>query len=235
MEDNELRDTWQYRELKNSLEKNKNDEKYYRKTLFLANPKEKSEIDKIIRNHLWPGVLKGVGTSGIGIKSLDGTFPKSEIEDKRGEYTTRKAMFLLEDSRRHMSYHSNVPWYCRGEISCSMQDYMISFDFYIYFPESFSIAKLTRLLKNQSFAGMPPELSFSRSVEGEGSFCLSFSRGSGAGFGLHGYDTASVKIRDEIRLNIEVIRALYNLEKDYRNTKAFNELEISLVDAFGEE
>ncbi|MBN2418878.1 MAG: hypothetical protein JXL81_05800 [Deltaproteobacteria bacterium] len=45
----------------------------------------------------------------------------------------------------------------------------------------------------------------------------------------------SSRIRDEIRLNIEVIRALYNLEKDYRNTKAFNALEISLVDAFGEE
>lgn len=235
MEEDEIRQTWQYHELEKYFEEHKEDQLLDSRTLFFSNPKEKEEIDNILRNHLWPGVLKGVNTSGIGIKDIDDTLSKSGIEDKKGEYTIRRATFLLEDSRRQIFYDSNVPWYCRGEIDCSIHDYMVSFDFYIYFPENFSVAKLSRLLKNPSFAGMPPELSFGRVIHEEGYFCISFSRGSGSGWGLRDYDTASNKIRDEIRLNIKVIRAVYNLEKYYKSTKAFNELEAALVEAFGEE
>ena len=39
-------------------------------------------------------------TSGIGIKSLVGTFPKSEIKDKKEECNARKISFLLEENNR---------------------------------------------------------------------------------------------------------------------------------------
>jgi len=127
---------------------------------------------------------------------------------------------------------ADVPWYCRGKIQCSAFDYMISFDFYVYFPEDFSLKKIARLLKNPEFAGYPPELSYSPSLSGEGVFSLAFAKGSGAGWGLHSYDEATNTIYEDIKGNIELIGAIYDLEKDYKSAKAFNRLERSLVGVF---
>lgn len=233
MEENEIKQTWQYSELKSYFESHSHEKDIDSKNVYLSNPKEREAIDKILRDYMWPGVLKGIGTSGIWVKALEGTFPQSGIEDENAVYTTRSLTFLLEDPKRQISYESNVPWYCRVKIQCSVFDFMVSFDFYIYFPEDFSLRKITRLLKNSSFEGLPPELSYSRSMNGEGIFCLAFSKGTGAGWGLHGHDSASDIIRDEIRLIIQAIRAVYKLEKDYKSTKAFNELESTLVECFG--
>ncbi|MBW2063354.1 MAG: hypothetical protein JRJ03_00335 [Deltaproteobacteria bacterium] len=109
---------------------------------------------------------------------------------------------------------------------------MISFDFYVYFPEDFSLKKIARLLKNPEFAGYPPELSYSPSLSGEGVFSLAFAKGSGAGWGLHSYDEATNTIYEDIKGNIELIGAIYDLEKDYKSAKAFNRLERSLVGVF---
>ena len=117
MDENEIKETWQYAELKRFLEEHSQNEAFNSKTLYLTNPVEKQEIDRIIREHLWPGVLKGVGTSGIWIKALEGTFPKSGIEDEQSPYTSRAITFLLEDPKRQVSYDSEVPWVCRGRKS----------------------------------------------------------------------------------------------------------------------
>jgi hypothetical protein len=182
---------------------------------------------------LWPGVLRGVGSSGIWIKALKNNFPKSRIEDEKHPYTTRALTFLLEDPKRQLSFDSDVPWYCRGRIQCSVFDYMISFDFFVHLPENFSLLKITRLLKNPEFASCPPELSYSASPDGKGTFCVAFTTGNGAGWGLHTHEEAANRIREEIKQNIEVIIATYNLEKDYKSTKEFNRLEQALIIAFG--
>jgi len=52
-------------------------------------------------------------------------------------------------------------------------------------------------------------------------FCLSFTKGSGAGWGLTSYEEAAQLIRDEIKGIIDVIKTLYNLENYFQNQKAF--------------
>ena len=116
MKEDEIKLTWQYAELKKHFKKNSKEKLIDSQSLYQANPSEKDKIDNILRNHLWPGVLKGVGTSGIWIKALEGTFPQSGIEDKKANHTIRTLTYLLEDPKRQISYESNVPLYCRGEI-----------------------------------------------------------------------------------------------------------------------
>ena len=57
------------------------------------------------------------------------------IEEKWHTYTTKTLTFMLSDPERPIGTGS-TRWFCRGEIQCSAIDYMISFDFYIYFPMS---------------------------------------------------------------------------------------------------
>jgi len=233
LSEKEIQGTWQYAGLRSFFENHARDEDFNSRTVFLTNPKEKQFLDEIIHKYLWPGVLKGVSTSGIWIKALEGTFPRSGIEDEMHQHTTRTLTFLLEDPRRQISFGSDVPWFCRGKIQCSVLDYMISFDLYVYLPEAFSFKKIIRLLKNSEFSGLPPELSFNKSIYGKGIFCLAFTTGNGAGWDLHSYQEASSKVKDAIIQNIEVIRAIYALEQDYKSTKNFNKFELALIAAFG--
>lgn len=233
MDESNIRNSWQYGELVTFLRANSGDPSLDSKTVFLVNPAQREEIDKIIYKHLWPAVIKGVGSSGIWIKALEGTFPKSRPEDEMHPYTTRSLTFLLEDPRRPLSPVELVPWYCRGKILATVNDYMLSFDFYVYFPQDFSLSKLASILKNQEFAGMPPELSYSKSHGGFGTFTLAFSKGHGAGWGLHAYQDAANRIREDINLNIAVVQAVYELENDPKNTKSFKNLVKALVRAYG--
>jgi len=233
MAKDEIKELWQYAELQQYLKKHMRDPDVYSKTVFLANPAEKAELDNIILKHLWPSVIRGLGSSGIWTKSLKKGFPRSAIEDEKYPYTARSLTFLLEDSRRQISAMGDVPsWHCRGKILCSVSDYMLSVDFYVYLPEDFSWRKLLRLLKNPEFAGLPPELSYEKLLSGKGIFSLAFKKGSGAGWGLRNHNEAASIIREEIQSNIEVIQAVYELERDYQNTEAFNELEKVLVRNF---
>jgi len=232
MPKDKIEDSWQCSELQRYLNKRSQDPEVDSKTVFLANPQEKTELDNIILKHLWPSVIRGLGSSGIWTKSLKEGFPKSAIEDENYLYTARSLTFLLEDSRRQIFPMGDVPWYCRGKIQCSVSDYMLSFDFYVYFPEDFSSKKIIRLLKNPEFAGLPPELSYEQPLSGKGIFSLAFSKGSGAGWGFKSYDEPASRVRQEIHSNIEVIKAVYELERDYKSTKAFNQLERVLVRIF---
>ena len=234
LKEREIKSTWQYSELRQFLEQNHNDPELDFKTVFLVNPGQRKEVDQIISNHLWPGVLKGVGSSGIWIKALDSAYPKSAIEEEKHPYATRALTFLLEDPKRQLPFNNQVPWYCRGRIQCSLSDYMISFDFYVYFPATFSLKKLVRLLKNPEFSACPPELSYYDSPLRDGAFSLAFTKGRGAGWGLHSPEQAAIRIKDEVKQNIEVIKAVYALENDYNGNKEFRDLKKALVAAFGE-
>lgn len=232
MHKDKIKDSWQYSELRRYLTEHSQDSELDSRTVFLANPQQKAKLDNVILKHLWPSVIKGLRSSEIWVKSLKEGFPKSAIKDENYPYTARALTLLLEDPRRQVSIGDNTPWYCRLKIHCSVFDYMVSSDFYVYFPEGFSLKKIRRLLKNPEFAGYPPELSYERSLTEKGIFSLAFRKGSGAGWGLHSYDEAKNRIGEEIKSNIEVIKAVYDLEKNYKSTKAFNQLERILVRVF---
>ena len=232
MDHSDYRSNWQLGELKKYLEANKEDPLLNSRRVCLVNPEQRKGVNNIILENLWPAVIKGVSSSGLWIRSLKNGYPKADIEDKNYPYSASELIFLLEDPKRPLSFNNSPPWYCRGTITCSVLDYLLSFDFMVYFPESFSIPKILRLLKNPMFAGNPPDLSCNASSDGTGIYIVSFSRGSGAGWGVNSYGEAADKIIDEIRQNITIIKAMYDLETDFKSTKKFNALEKALIDLY---
>lgn len=232
MDHSDYRRNWQLGELKKYLEANKEDPLLNSRRVCLVNPEQRKEVNNIILQYLWPAVIKGIGFSGLWVKSLKDGYPKKDIEDKDYQYSASELIFLLEDPKRPLSFNSIPPWYCRGTITCSVLDYLLSFDFMVYFPESFSIRKIIRLLKNPMFAGNPPELSYNASPDGTGIYIVSFSRGTGAGWGINSYGEAADKIIDEIRQNINIIKAIYDLEMDFKSTKRFNVVEEALINLY---
>lgn len=224
--------SWQYRELRKYLEVHSHDKELALKAVHLIDSNQTKEIDGIMINNLWPAVIKGVGTSGIWLKPLKEGYPKSSIEDENHIYCARALTFLLEDPNRPLTYGSDVSWYCRGKITCSVMDYMVSFDLFIQFPVDFSFKKILRLLKNPKFVGMPPKLSYERFSDNQGALCVAFSKGAGAGWGLHSYKEAADRICAAIKQNIMIAKTLYVLEEDFNNALAFNDLERFLVQAY---
>ena len=232
MKKEDIEKCWQYKELCKYMDLHSNDRDLVLKAVYLINSEQKKEIDSIIIDNLWPAVIKGVGTSGFWLKPLKKAYPKSAIEDESHIYYARSLTFLLEDPKRPLSYGSNVSWYCRGKITCSVMDYMVSFDLFVYFPVEFSLRKIIRLLKNPKFAGMPPNLSYENSSDNREIFFVSFSKGTGAGWGLHSYEEAANRICEGIKQNIIIAKTIYDLEKDYKNTLIFNKLERFLVQTY---
>lgn len=232
MDHSDYRRSWQLGELKKYLEANKEDPLLNSRRVCLVNPDQRKEVNNIILQYLWPAALKGVDSSGLWIRSYKNGYPKTDIEDKDYPCSASELIFLLEDPKRPLSFNGTPPWYCRGTITCSVLDYFLSFDLMLYFPESFSVSKILRLLKNQMFAGNPPDLSYNASPDGTGIYVVSFSRGSGAGWGISSHNDAAGKIIDEIRQNIDIIHAMYDLEMDFKSTKKFNVLEEALINLY---
>lgn len=224
--------TWQSSELQRYLDENKQDALLNSKTVFLSNPQQREELDGIILNQIWPGVVRALQNSPITTLMGMGLTLREGIKEKKHVYTTSALTFLLQDPERPKGPDSDVPWYCRGTIECSPLDYMISFDFIVHFPEEFSVRKILRLLKDPIFAGCPPELTYSESAYNGGLFSVAFTKGSGAGWGIRTYNEAGKHMYAEVKKNLKVIKAVYNLEQDYGNTKKFNELHRALVEAY---
>ncbi|MBW2063353.1 MAG: hypothetical protein JRJ03_00330 [Deltaproteobacteria bacterium] len=113
--------SWQFSELERHLKQYAQDSSLGSRTVFLANPKEKMELDNIILKHLWPSVIKGLGSSGIWVKSLKEGFPKTAIEDENYAFTARSLTFLLEDPPK-----ANLP-YGRCAVVLQRKDSMLCF------------------------------------------------------------------------------------------------------------
>ncbi len=111
-------------------------------------------------------------------------------------------------------------------------DYMVSFEFFVYLPANFSLRKILSLLGDPMFAGNPPNLSIERGIGGENVFVIAFSEGSGAGWGIRSHDQAAEHLRKKVKQNLEVIKAVYELEKDYKSTKHFKALQTALREAY---
>ena len=199
-------------------------------TVFLLNPDHRKRSDKIISDYLWPAVLRGLSGSSIRIKDYSPRFLQTAITDKWYFQTRRTLIFLLEDPFRPLMPGSRTPlWYCRGTIDCSVFDYLLSFDFIISLPRSFSARKIMKLICNPLFSDLPPELSYEESIDGEGYFVLEFRYGRGAGWVVEDFARASENIEEKVKLNLDIIAAVNELELDLTNTKKFNRLVSKLI------
>lgn len=223
---------WQMSELTRYLKKNREDQLLDSKTVFLTNPKQKIELDRIIKEQLWPAVIDALAPSPIRVFDMKDDFPSSGIDDDNNVYTCRSLAFVLEDPNRPLSPGSGPPWYCRGRLRCSPMDYMVSFDFFVYLPNDFSLRRILRLIGDPMFSGNPPNLSIGRGIGGERVFVIAFSEGSGAGWGIRSHDQASEHLRKKVKQNLEIIKAVYDLEKDFKSTRNFKTLQTALREAY---
>jgi hypothetical protein len=223
---------WQISELTRYLEKNREDPLLDSKTVFLANPRQKIELDRIIKEELWPTVINELAGNPIQVHDVKDGFPSSDIDDDNNVYTCRSLTFVLEDTNRRLSPGSGPPWYCRGHLKCSPMDYMVSFDFSVYLPANFILRRILRLLGDPMFAGNPPNLSIERGIGEENVFVIAFSEGSGAGWGIRSHEQAAEHLRKKVRENLGVIKAVYDLEKDYKSSKNFKALQTALREAY---
>lgn len=228
-----MQDTWQILELQKFLKQQAEDELPDAKSVYLSNPKYRREIDAIIVS-IWESVRRSVQDSAVSATlANEDQNVFNNIEEKWHKYTTRTLTFMLSDPERPMGAET-TKWYCRGNIQCSVIDYMISFDFFIYFPSTIDINKILFLLKNPAFIGMPPELSYEQRIDGEGELSLKFSKGYGAGGGglLTYGEHAETHAFDEVRNNVNVIYALNALEADFNRNESFDNLYTALVAAY---
>jgi hypothetical protein len=223
---------WQESELASYLKANADNPALDSKTVFLANPTERKQIDQIIQAHLWPGIVRALVGSPIQVSGLEDGFPASFLEDEWKNNTTRSLTFVLEDTDRPFLPGEGPPWFCRGKIECSMLDYLTSFDFFAHFPMHFKLTKFIQLLSDPLFAGNPPNLTIELGRDQEQIMVLSFSEGSGAGWGLQSYQGAGEEVGEKVRKNLEVIEAIYQLEEDYTSEKCFRDLHKALREAY---
>lgn len=224
--------SWQRSELARYVKKNAGDPVLNSKTVFLANPKEKRQIDRIIKAYLWPGLVKALVGTPIRVSEAEKGFPAPLIRDEEKIYTTRSLTFVLEDPDKPLLPGEGPPWFCRGRIECSMLDYMTSFEFYANFPMDFDLRKIIKLLSDPLFVGYPPNLSVEPRGDQERIMILSFCEGSGAGWGLRSYQEAAEELGQKVRKNLEVIEAMYQLESDYTSARWFQELQKALREAY---
>ena len=229
-----MKDSWHFTELKLFLNKHTRDDLIDTESVYLSNPEYRQKIDNVIANNIWPSIKKSVRESAISaILAKDDKDIYYNIEEKWNTYTTKILTFMLSDPERPIGAGS-TRWFCRGKIQCSAIDYMISFDFYIYFPLAFDMKKILFLLKNPAFIGMPPELSYEEGIEAGGEFSLKFSKSYGVGGGrLFNYiEQAEAHAFNEVQNNLNLIYALNSLEIDFNRKESFDKLCEALVLAY---
>ena len=96
----------------------------------------------------------------------------------------------------------------------------------------FDLRKIIELLSDPMFVGYPPNLSVEPRGDEAHIMVISFSGGSGAGWGLRSYEEAAEALGQKVRKNLEVIEAMYQLERDYTSERWFQELQKALREAY---
>ena len=222
---------WQKRELERFMAEHADDPSREHLCVRLSNPDEEREIDEMILQGLWPGVVQALRgsrlTTWIGVSNTTA----EGLETLQHEQITRALTFLIEDPARPITPEESRPWYCRFVIRASVFDYMLSRTTLLSFPADFSIRKLTRLLRDPLMQGCPPELSWHGRIEGPGEYQVALETGEGASWGLHGIAEAREYIRNSVCDHLEVIEAMERLERNWKDTKAFNTLHNQVVRA----
>src|SRR4030043_1866547 len=96
----------------------------------------------------------------------------------------------------------------------------------------FDVRGIMELLSDPMFVGHPPNMSVEPRGEREHIMVVSFCEGSGAGWGLKSYQEAAEELGQKVRKNLEVIEAIYQLERDYTSARWFQELQEALRKAY---
>jgi hypothetical protein len=227
-----MKNSWQFKELEKYLKDNKQNELLDAKTVFLSNPTHRKELDKIICEGIYPGALLAINGSPIKITTGKDCNIKECIEEELSTDVKKSLTFMLDDPERPLNQMSNIRWFCRGKIECSVTDYMISFEFNIYFPSSVGMDVIMVLLKDPAFQGMPPNLHYEKTFDEEEFFCVNFQKGHGGTRGPGDHRAVKDKLFKDVENNLKIIYAVNELEVDYRNFEAIDKLRRALIGGY---
>jgi hypothetical protein len=186
---------------------------------------ETARIDSLIKSVFWPAVVRGLEETDLFVD--EGAI--DHIENAQSVHPSRAVTFVVQDASRPVGSEKRPPWYCRGNLRCSLYDYMLSFDFFIQLPISFNVWKIIELIGNPLFGGNPPHLRVEHEREGGKYFLVSFSSGRGAGFGLEDPKQAAATIERRVRANVNVIDCVEQLYLDLESPEAFGDLQNALL------
>ena len=223
---------WRYRELAKWIDGNRREPFFEDRTIFLANPEKIKEIDDLIRRYFWPAIEKGVKGTGLEV-SGDALDHVETVDDIN--CVARSLTLLIEDPGRpwkSLPQGDVPPWYCRGMLRCSLLSYMLSFDFLIDLPISFSIEKIIELTGDRRFRGLPPELTVSANMKEQKFYQLAFHDGRGAGFGLKNHREAARSIRGRVRINVEIAKCVDDVLQHSDSDWAFARLKKALLKGY---
>ena len=223
---------WRYRELAEWIDSARGEPFSEDRTIFLANPKIVKEIDDLIRRYFWPAIEKGL--KGTGLEVLGDALDHVETVDDM-KYASRSLTFLIEDPDRpwkNLPHGEVPPWYCRGRLRCSRLSYMLSFDFLIHLPISFSNEKIIELIGERRFSGLPPELTVTTDRDGQKFYQLAFHNGRGAGFGLKTVRDTATSITERVSINVEIAKCVDNVLRNSDSNWAFARLKKALLKGY---
>ena len=216
--------SWQEQQLRRFMAEHADDPLNEHLSVKLSNPDEEREIDEMILQELWPGVVQALRGSRLTTGTGGNNTPAEGLETLHHQHITRSLTFVIEDPARPIMPGVSRPWYCRFVITASVFDYMLSKTTLLLFPEDFSMRKLTRFLRSPLMQACPPELSWSKPFDDAGTYQVAVDTGEGAGWGLHGKAEARENIRNTVEDHLAIIGAMERLALDWKNTKGFNTL-----------
>lgn len=223
---------WRYKELAKWINRERAKSSFEDRTVFLANPKIAKEIGDLIRRYFWPAIQKGL--EGTGLEVLGDALEQLETVDDM-KYTARSLTFVIDDPDRSLKNlpHRQVPaWYCRGTLRCSRLSYMLSFDFLIHLPISFSKEKIIELIGEPRFSGLPPELTVTSDRNRQKFYQIAFHEGHGADFGLKSPRDVAASINERVKLNVEIAKCVDEVLRDTDSDWAFARLKRALLKGY---
>ena len=215
---------WQFEELRKFLESNKDDPLLDRKAVLLLNPEDLRSSDGILLNHFWPAILRAISGTPLRVIPSPDSDLASKIQSKPFPEASRELMFVLQDPQRPIASPQSAPWYLRGCVECSPLSYMLSYEVFIYFPTTFSMRRLIKLLANPAFSSNPPTLSYEGAMAGPSVLVAKFVGGSGASWPVHGPEVAAGRAEQMVGMFIGIAAAVYVLERDFSNARMLGEV-----------
>jgi hypothetical protein len=191
------------------------------------NAKVRAEIDCLIEESFWPALQRGL--EGTDLYAGEEAFEHNQTRDKSSLGPSRELTFLILDPFQPIGTVKRPAWLCRGNLECSLTGYILSFDFHIELPVTFSVWKIIELIGNPLFSGNPPKLCVEHDSNRQRSFLVSFDAGRGAEFGLKSLGEAAESIERRVRANARIIDCVEDLYQDLESSELFLDLHNALL------
>ena len=214
---------WQFEELRKFLKKHDASPDLNHLSIYLVNPEDRLALDRAILGVICPRIEAAFAGSPMSLLPTR----ESRLRDSSHRMTdgaARELGFCVVDAKRPIGSPHQTPWFLRGTVACSLTNYMLMTDLYLSFPTTFSLRRVISLLKNEQFRGCPPKMTYDTSHSLPDSYGLHFHGGTGESASTINWESAAQEIENKLKEHVGIVEAVYALERDYSDSKAFRGL-----------